>query len=91
MNQLTKTKPKLTKGEKLQRSANRKNSHSSPMSNLSVCNLVNKGNLLKVHDFCPNPKCKGPKRLTFTLNEFQLLGAGCKNTKNKMFKGSQKT
>ena len=90
MNKLSKTKPKLTKGEKFQKSVKHQSSHSSPMSNLSWCSLNNKGNLLKVHDVCPNPKGKSQKRLTFTLNQFQLEGAGCKDTLNKLFKGSQK-
>ena len=49
---------KLIKGEKVQKSAKWKNNHSSPMSNLTWCDFNIKGNLLKVHDICPNRKCE---------------------------------
>ena len=55
-----------TRGEKLIQKGNCKYNHSSPMSTFSWCDLNNKGNLFKVHDMCPNPKCKGQKRITFT-------------------------
>ena len=55
-----------TRVEKLIQNGNWKYKHSSPMSNLSWCDLNNKGNLLEVHDLCPNPKCKGQKQITFT-------------------------
>ena len=57
----TQTKPKITKGEKFIQNEECKNNHSSPMSNISWCDLNNRGNLLEVHDMCPNPKCKCPK------------------------------
>ena len=83
------TKTELFAGEKSQKSAKSKN-HSSPMSNLSWCDLNNKGNLLKVHDMCPYHKCECQKQLTFTPNQFQLEGAGFKNTIKRNFKGTEK-
>ena len=38
---------------------------------------------------CHNPKCKCQKQITFTPKQFQLEGAGFKNTMKKIFKGSQ--
>ena len=38
---------------------------------------------------CHNPKCKCQKQITFSPNQFQLEGAGFKNTMKKLFKGSQ--
>ena len=38
---------------------------------------------------CHNPKCKCQKQITFSPNQFQLEGAGFKNTMENIFKGSQ--
>ena len=38
---------------------------------------------------CHNPKCKCQKQFTFSPNQFQLEGAGFKNTMKKIFKCSQ--
>ena len=38
---------------------------------------------------CHNPKCKFQKQITFSPNQFQLEGAGFKNTMKSLFKGSQ--
>ena len=45
--------------------------------------------MLKLHDFCHNQKCKCQKQITFSPKQFQLEGGGFKNTKKKIFKGSQ--
>ena len=46
------------------------------MSSLPWFDLNNKASLLKVHDMCPNPKCKCQKQSVFTPNQFQLEGNG---------------
>ena len=38
---------------------------------------------------CHNPKCKCQKQITFSPNQFQLEGAGFKNTMKNIFKASQ--
>ena len=38
---------------------------------------------------CHNPKCKCRKQITYSPNQFQLEGAGFKNTMNKILEGSQ--
>ena len=45
--------------------------------------------MLRLHDYCRNPKCKCQKQITFTPQDFQMEGTGFENTKNKIFKGSQ--
>ena len=67
---------KQTKGEKFVTSAKCKNNHSSPRWNISLCDLNSEGNLLKVHDMCPKPKCKCQKQITSRPNQFQLKRAG---------------
>ena len=60
------------------------------MSNSAWCDLNKNCTLLKLHDMCHNPKCKCLKQITFSLNQFQLEGAGFKKTIKKLFKGSQR-
>ena len=66
-----------------------KNNHCSSMSNSAWCDLNSKGNILKLHDKCHNPKCNCQKLITFTPHQHMLEGNGFKNTMGKMFEGSQ--
>ena len=59
------------------------------MSNSAWCDLNKKCTVLKLHHMCHNPKCKCRKQITFSPNQFQLEGAGFKNTMKKISKGSQ--
>ena len=59
------------------------------MSNSAWCDFNKNCTVLKLHDMCHNPKCKCQKQITFSPNQFQLEGAGFKNTMKKIFKGSQ--
>ena len=43
-----------------------KNKHCSAISNSAWCDLKSKGNILKLHDKRPNPKCECQKLITFT-------------------------
>ena len=54
------------------RKGNRKNKHCSPMSNTPWCDLNSKGDILKIQDKCPNPKCNCQKILTFTPHQYML-------------------
>ena len=89
MNKQTKTKTKLPEGEKFLKSENCKNNHSSPLTNLSWCDLGSKSNLPKLHGMCFNPKRKCQKHTKFKPKDFQLEGAGFKNTMKKIVKGSE--
>ena len=80
---------KMTGGQDFIKSGKCTHRHRSAMSNSAGCNLNKKCSVLKLHDFCHNPKCKCQKQITFSPNQFQLEGAGFKNTMKKLFKGSQ--
>ena len=59
------------------------------MSNIAWCDLNNKS-ILRYHDFYTNPKFKCQKPITFTPIQFQMEGAGFKNTMKKGFRGIEK-
>ena len=59
------------------------------MSNSAWCDSNKNCTILKLHDFCHNPKCKCQKQITFSRNRFQLAGNGIKKTMKKIFKGTQ--
>ena len=59
------------------------------MSNSAWCDLNSKGDILKLHDKCPNPKCNCQKIITFTPKQYMLEGNGFKNTIKKLFRESQ--
>ena len=46
----------MTKGEDFIKGGKFKNNHCSSMSISAWCDLNSKGNTLKLHDECPNPK-----------------------------------
>ena len=56
-----------------------KNNHSSTMSNSAWCDLNSQGNILQLHDKCPNPKCKCQKIITFTPHQYMLVGESIKS------------
>ena len=59
------------------------------MSNSAWGDLNKNCTVLKLLDMCHNPKCKCEKQITFSPRQFQLEGAGFKNTLKKIFKGTQ--
>ena len=59
------------------------------MSNSAWCDLNSKGDILKLHDKCPNPKCNCQKIHTFTPHEYMLEGGSIKSKLQKIFKGTQ--
>ena len=79
----------MTKGSDFIKSGKCSHGHRSAMSNSAWCDLNKNCTVLKLHDMCHNPKCKCQKQITFSPNQFQLEGAGFKNTMKKIFKGSQ--
>ena len=56
----------MTKGEDFIKRGRCKNYHCSSISNSAWSDLDSKGNILKLHDKCPNPKCGCQKIITFT-------------------------
>ena len=78
----------MTRGEDFIKKRKFKNNHCSVMSNIAWCDLKN-DNIKRLHDFCPNPRSKCRNQITFTPKQFQLEGAGFKNTMKKIFRGCQ--
>ena len=78
----------MTRGEDFIKKGRCKIKHCSSLSNIAWCD-INKNNILRWHDYCPNSNCKCQKQITFTLKQFQLEGAGFRNTMKKIIKGSQ--
>ena len=76
----------MTKGQDFIRNAKCTHGHRSAMSNSAWCDLNKNCTVLKLHDMCHNPKCKCQKQITFSPNQFQLEGAGFKNTIKKNLK-----
>ena len=59
------------------------------MSNYAWTDLNSQGNILKLHDKCPNPKCGCQKIITFTPHQYMLEGGSIKSRLQKIFKGTQ--
>ena len=79
----------MTRGEGFIKGGKCDKNHCSSMSNSACTDLNSKGNVLQLHDKCPNPKCGCQKIITFTPHQFQPVGAGFKNLTKKIIKGSQ--
>ena len=76
----------LTKGEDLVKKEKRKVNHCSTMSNSASCDLNSKGDILKLHDKCPNRKCNCQKIITFTPRQHMLEGGSKKRKLQKIFR-----
>ena len=79
----------MTKGEDFIKRGRCKNNHCSSMSLSPWSDLNTKGNMLKFHDKCPNPKCGCQKIITFTPHQYMLEGGSIKSKLQKIFKGTQ--
>ena len=60
------------------------------MSNSAWSDLNGKGNILKLHDKCPIPKCCCQKFITFTPHQYMLEGGSIKSRLQKIFRGTKK-
>ena len=78
----------MTRGEIFMKNAQCKNEHCSSTSNSAWCGSHSNVVILKIHDFCHNPKCKCQKQISFTPKQFHLEGSGFKNTFKMFSKGS---
>ena len=76
----------MTRDQDFIKNAKCTHGHRSTMSSSAWCDLNRKCTVLKLHDMCHNPKCKCQKQITFRPNQFQLEGAGFKNTLKKHLK-----
>ena len=79
----------MTRGSDFIEEGRCKNKHCSSMSNQAWTDLNSKGNILKLHDKCPNPKCGCQKIITFTPHQYMLEGGSIKSKLQKIFRGTQ--
>ena len=79
----------MTRGENFMNEGNCINNHGSIMSNSAWCDLNSKGDILKLHDKCPNPKSNCQKVITFTPHQYMLEGRSIKSKVQKIFRGTQ--
>ena len=60
------------------------------MSSSAWCDLISKGDILKLHDKCPNPQCNCQKNITFTPHQYMLEGGSIKSRLQKIIEGTKK-
>ena len=80
----------MTRGEDFIRKGKCGKNHCSSMYNQAWSDLNSKGNILKLHDKCPNLKCGCQKIITFTPHQYMLEGGSIKNKLQKIFRGTKK-
>ena len=80
----------MTGAENLIKKGKCKNNHCSSMSSAAWCDLINKSDILELHDKCPNPKCNSQKIITFTRQQYMLEGGSIKSKLQKNFRGTKK-
>ena len=79
----------MTVGEDFMKKGNCKNKHCLVMSKSAWTDFNSRGNILKLHDKCPNPKCGCQNIITFTPHQYMLEGGSIKSKLQKIFKGTQ--
>ena len=79
----------MTKSEDFIKNAKCKHRHRSAISNSAWCDLNSKGNILKLHDKCPNPKFNCQKAITFTPQQNMLERRSIKSKLQKIIRGTQ--
>ena len=60
------------------------------MSTSAWTDLNSQGNILKLHDNCPIPKCNCQKIITFTPHQNMLEGGSIQTKLQKIFRGTEK-
>ena len=79
----------MTRAESFMKKGKCSKNHCSAMSNLAWTNLNSQGNILKLLDKCPNPKCGCQKIITFTPHQYMLEGGSINSKLQKKFRGTQ--
>ena len=80
----------MTRGGDFIKNAKCTHDHRSAMSNSAWCDLNKTCTVLKLHDFCHNPKCKCQKQITFTPNQFQLGGGSIERKLQKIVRRNKR-
>ena len=73
----------MTRGKSSNKNAKCTHGHRSAISKSVWCALNKTCTVVKLHQMCHNPKCNCQKQTTFSPKQFQLEGAGFKNTVKK--------
>ena len=60
------------------------------MSSSAWTDINSKGDRLKLHNNCPNPKCGCQKIIIFTPHQYMLEGGAIKGKLQKIFRGTGK-
>ena len=79
----------MTRAESFMKRGKCSKNHCSAMSNSAWTHLNSQGNILKLYDKCPNPKCGCQKIITFTPHQYMLERGSIKSKLQKIFKGTQ--
>ena len=79
----------MTRGEDFIERGKSKKNHCSSMSNSAWCDLNSKGNILELHEICPNPKCGCEKIITFTPHQLMLEGGSLESKLQTTFRGTK--
>ena len=79
----------MTRAESFMKRGKFSKNHCSAMSNSAWTDLNSQGNILKLHDKCPNPKCNCQKIITFTPHQYMLEGGAIKSKLQKIFRGTK--
>ena len=61
----------MSRGENFQKRGKCKKGRCSRVSGSAWTDLNTNGTILKLHDMCPNQKCKCQKQITFTPRQFE--------------------
>ena len=80
----------MTKGEDFFKRTKCKKNHCSSMLNSAWSDLNSKGDILKLRDKRPNPKCICQKSITFTPHQYMPEGGSIKSKLQKIFRGTKK-
>ena len=80
----------MTRGESFMERRKCKYIHCSSISNSARCDSNSKGNILKLHDKCPNAKCNCQEIISSTTHQYTLPGELIKNKLQKNFKRTKK-
>ena len=79
----------MTRGEEFIKRGKCGKNHCSSMSNSAWTDLYSEGNILKLHDKCPNPKCGCQKIITCTPHQYMLERGSIKCKLQKIFRGTK--
>ena len=80
----------MTRAESFIKKGKCSKNHCSSMSNQAWIDLYSRGNIIKLHDKCPNPKCGCQKIITFTPHQYMLEGGSIKSKLQKIFRETKK-